>query len=51
MQGDPVIDRLMRPVAIALERHGISGAAKTDIYNRAYEAAMNSMTVMDTMRE
>lgn len=51
MQGDPVIDKLMQPVITALMRHGIKGDAKTDIYNRAYEAIMNSMDVMDTMRE
>lgn len=51
MQGDPLVDRLMMPVVAALMRHGIKGDAKTDIYNRAYEAVMNSMVVMDTMRE
>lgn len=51
MQGDPVIDKLMQPVITALMRHGIKGDAKTDIYNRAYESIMNSMVVMDTMRE
>ena len=51
MQGDPVVDRLMQPVEKALQRHGIKGEARTDIYNRAYEAVMNSMVVMDTMRE
>ena len=46
MQGDPVIDKLMQPVITALMRHGIKGDAKTDIYNRAYEAIMNSMDVI-----
>lgn len=51
MEGDPVVDKLMRPVMDALIRHAIRGASRTDIYNRAYEAVMNSMVVMDTMRE
>lgn len=51
MQGDPVIDRLMQPVVSAIRRHEIKGEARADIYNRAYEAVMNSMTVLDTMRE
>ena len=51
MEGDPVVDRLMKPVLDALIRHGQRGDARTDVYNRAYEAVMNSMVVMDTMRE
>lgn len=48
MQGDPKIDILMRPVRAAIERHVKGRAAVTDIYNRAYEAIMNSMDVIDT---
>ena len=51
MEGDPVVDRLMKPVLDALIRHGQRGEARTDIYNRAYEAVMNSMVVIDTMRK
>ena len=47
MEGDPVVDKLMRPVMDALIRHAIRGASRTDIYNRAYEAVMNSMVVKD----
>ena len=45
MQGDPKVDELMRPVMAAIERHVKDRAAITDIYNRAYEALMNSMDV------
>ena len=51
MQGDPVIDRLMQPVAAAIKRHVERKPAFTDIYNRVYEALMNGMIVLDTMRE
>lgn len=47
MQGDPKIDILMRPVRAAIERHVKGRAAVTEIYNRAYEAVMNSMDVKD----
>lgn len=45
MQGDQKIDELMRPVHAAIKRHVKDGTAVTDIYNRAYEAVMNSMDV------
>jgi hypothetical protein len=47
MQGDPKIDELMRPVNVAIKRHVKDRAAATEIYNRAYEAVMNSMDVKD----
>ena len=51
LNGDPVVDRLMRPVMTTIEQHVKNQAAIFHIYNRAYEAVMNSMTVIDTMRE
>lgn len=45
MQGDPKVDELMRPVLAAIERHVKDRDAVTEIYNRAYEAVMNSMDV------
>lgn len=51
MQGDPLVDKLMRPVLRSLDSAGISGNARADIYNRAYEAVMDSMTIVNTMRE
>ena len=45
MQGDPKVDELMRPVLVAIERHVKDREAATEIYNRAYEAVMNSMDV------
>lgn len=51
MQGDPVIDRLMQPVAAAIGRHANNQNTFTDIYNRAYEAVSNGLVVLDTMRD
>jgi len=45
MQGDQKVDELMRPVLAAIKRHVKNSDATTDIYNRAYEAVMNSMDV------
>ena len=45
MQGDKRIDKLMLPVLNAINRHVKDIDAKTDIYNRAYEAVMISMVV------
>lgn len=45
MQGDPKVNELMRPVLVAIERHVKDREAATEIYNRAYEAVMNSMDV------
>jgi cytochrome c553 len=45
MQGDPKVDELMRPVLAAIKRHVKNSDAVTDIYNRAYEAVINSMDV------
>lgn len=45
MQSDPKVDELMRPVMAAIERHVKDREAATEIYNRAYEAVMNSMDV------
>ena len=47
MQGDPRVDKLMYPVELAIKRHVKDSDAATDIYNRAYEAIMNSMDVKD----
>lgn len=47
MQGDAKVDELMRPVHAAIKRHVKDGDAVTEIYNRAYEAVMNSMDVKD----
>ena len=47
MQGDSNIDTLMRPVMAAIKRHVKDGNAITDIYNRAYEAVINSMDEMN----
>ncbi len=43
MEGDEAIDRLMMPVLDAIKRHIKDKEAITDIYNRAYEAVMESM--------
>ena len=51
MEGDPVVDRLMKPVRATIEHYVKNQAAVIAIYNRAYEAAMNSMTVIGVMRE
>lgn len=47
MQGDKRVDELMLPVLNAINRHVKDGDAKTDIYNRAYEALLISMDVKD----
>lgn len=44
MEGNQLIDRLMHPVIDAMVRNGIRGTARTEIYNRAYEAVLNGMT-------
>ena len=51
MQGDPKVDELMRPVMAAIKRHVKDSDAKTDIYNRAYEAIMISMEVNKSRAE
>ena len=38
MQGDTRVEKYMGPVAAALDRSGLTGQARTDVYNRAYEA-------------
>ena len=47
MEGDKRIDELMLPVLNAINRHVKDREAKTDIYNRAYEALLISMDVKD----
>ena len=47
MQGDPKVDKLMYPVEAAIKRHVKDRDAATEIYNRAYEAVMNSMDAKD----
>lgn len=41
--GDNRAEGFMLPVWEALERHVPQGAARTDIYNRAYEAVYNAI--------
>lgn len=45
MEGDKRIDELMLPVLNSINRHVKDRDAKTDIYNRAYEAVINSIDV------
>lgn len=47
MQGDEKIDNLMLPALRALDRHVKDRDAKTEIYNRAYEALMEVMDALD----
>jgi len=47
MQGNEKIDNLMLPVSRALERHVKDRDAKTEIYNRAYEALMDVMDALN----
>ena len=47
MEGNSNIDALMMPVLDAINRHVKDRDAKTDIYNRAYEALLISMVVKD----
>ena len=51
MEGDPLVDRLMKPVIATIEHYVKNQAGVIAIYNRAYEAVMNSMVVLDTMRD
>lgn len=37
-KGDPRIEPLMIPIAEALDRCGVYGDSRIDIYNRCYEA-------------
>ena len=48
MEGDPRVDTIMWPIMLAIKRHVKDSDAITEIYNRAYEAIMNSMDVIDT---
>ena len=50
MEGNKTVDEIMIPVAAAIRRHGISGDAFTDTYNRAYEAVIISMDVAENWR-
>jgi hypothetical protein len=45
MEGTDEIDKLMWPVLTAIKRHVKDSDAITDIYNRTYEAIMESMDV------
>ena len=47
MEGNKRVDELMLPVLNAINRHVKDRDAKTDIYNRAYEALLISMDVKD----
>ena len=47
MEGDKRIDKLMIPVRAAIKRHVKNRDAITEIYNRVYEALMNSMDALD----
>ena len=51
MEGNSNIDALMMPVLDAINRHVKDRDAKTDIYNRAYEALLISMDVNAALRE
>ena len=51
MEGNSNIDALMMPVLDAINRHVKDRDAKTDIYNRAYEAIIISMDVNAALRE
>ena len=42
--GDERVDKEMKPVSEALDRHLEKGDAWTDIYNRAYEVVYKVMT-------
>ncbi len=50
MEGDPRINKLMLPVLAAIDRHVKDSDAKTEIYNRAYEAIMISMEANEPSR-
>ena len=41
--GDKRVEEFMHPVREALKRRGVTDDAKTDIYNRAYEAVYNAI--------
>lgn len=41
--GDSRVEPFMKPVSDALERQGLTGDARTDVYNRAYEAVYNAI--------
>jgi hypothetical protein len=45
MEGIEEIDKLMRPVLTAIKRHVKDEDAITEIYNRTYEAIIESMDV------
>lgn len=51
MEGNKQIDELMLPVLNAINRHVKDRDAKTDIYNRAYEAIIISMEENAALRE
>lgn len=45
--GDPRVSEFMPKVSAAIERAGLVGDAKTDIYNRAYEAVYAAILKYD----
>ena len=47
---DERVEKYMPPVRAAIKRYVKNRDAFTDIYNRAYEAVMNSMDVKDTAK-
>ena len=51
MEGNKRVDELMLPVLNAINRHVKDREAKTDIYNRAYEALLISMEENAALRE
>ena len=51
MEGNKRVDELMLPVLNAINRHVKDRDAKTDIYNRAYEALLISMEENAALRE
>lgn len=46
-EGDKRVEPFMKPVREALDRQGLTGPSRTDIYNRAYEAVYNAIVIYD----
>lgn len=46
--GDPRVEPYMVRIAGALDRRGINGEARTDVYNRCYEAVYEAILKYDT---
>ena len=48
--GDPRVEPYMIKVGQALDRSGLTGDARTDVYNRAYEAVYQAIIDADKLR-